>query len=506
MLTRRTLLKQGGCAALAVPLLIRTARAQAATFDYYISITGNDSNAGTLASPWSITALNSKRSIYAGKRVGIVAGIYNTNTLNQAASWNSPALGVNGGAAGSPTYVASCDASGNYSPRAATLTALSSAGVFPSVEAGIIGQGNSIPNKGNVTLDGLIITGSYEYGIVFYPSTGAGEGGASGITIENCEVYNITGYENDNVAGILLWQVTGAVVRNCKIHQCIPTSGNIGMQDCCGIMAFSSHGNIYEYNTIYNTTVCIYDKNGNNGGHTYRYNYLEQTSASGSTPLYALTDCTGGNPGDVHTVHHNIMIAPNMIWQSQDVNNYPSHESIVFYNNTCYYNGSWSTGGVILQAAGSAVSPAATITHYNNIYYCTGSPTYVGNMSLTAGTTALSDYNCYGNTGQVLGISSASSPGVPKAYTLAGFQAANGSDAHSINTAPSFVSPTSLNPTGYQLNPGSAGKGAGSVTGTSGGATCDMGAWGYDPALGTPPSRIGCDFGPLPKSPVLTVS
>jgi Right handed beta helix region len=510
MVTRRTVLKQGGCIALAstVPLL-GPARAAATTFDYYISTNGKDSNPGTLASPWSITALNTQRSTYAGKRVGIIAGTYNTFALNQAGAWSKPGLSVNGGSASSPTYVASCDSTGNYSPRAATLTALNpSGGAFPTVECGVIGQAyGTVTNSGNVILDGLIVTGSYEYGVVFYPGGGSSsqEGGPTGVVIQNCEISNVSGYENDNLGGILLSSLTGAVVRNCKIHNCVPTSGNIGNQDCAGIFSFHCHSNVYEYNTIYNTTCGIYDKNELNGNHTYRYNYIEQDSAVGPYALFALMDCAGGNAGDVMTVHHNVFIAPQT-WSGTNPFHDPSLQGLIFYNNTCYFgNGGFNPGGLWYPASGPAISPAAMVTLYNNIFNCKGNPNYQGFLNLIKGSVALSDYNAYSSSAAYFGLASPSNPWTPTLYTFAAWQN-NGFDRHSQVGTPGFASPTSLNPTGYQLLAGSVGKGAGSTTGTASGTACDMGAWGYDPALGGPPAHIGCNFSPLPSAPALTVS
>jgi len=508
MLTRRTVLKQGGYAALAssIPLLIRPVRAQTATFDFYISTSGNDSNPGTLASPWSITALNSQHSVYAGKRVGIIAGTYNTYTLNQAGAWSKPGLSVNGGTASSPTYVASCDTSGNYSPRAATLTALSPSGAYPTNESGIIGQAyGTVANSGNVTLDGLVVTGSYEYGIVFYPGGGSAstEGGPSGVTIQNCEISNISGYENDNLGGILLWSLTGVLVHNCKIYNCVPTSGELGNQDCAGIFSFYCHSNIYEYNTIYNTTCGIYDKNAPNGNHTYRYNYIEQSKAVGPYALFAFMDCAGGNSGDVSVAHHNILIAPQT-WSGTNPSHDPSLSGLKFYNNTCYYSaGGFSLGALWFPASASGSS---MVTTYNNIFTCNGNPGYQGFLNLVNGSVALSDYNAYSSSGAFFGLASAggSSTWTPTLFAFSAWQA-KGFDAHGQIGTPAFASPTSLNPSGYQLNAG-VGKGTGSTTGTTGGTACDMGAWGYDPALGGPPTQIGCNFGPVPSAPILTVS
>src|ERR1700722_14786747 len=108
MFTRRTLLKRGGCAALAtaVPMLIRTARAQTTSYNFYISPTGSDSNPGTLTSPWSINAINTKQSTYAGKSVGVLPGTYNIyalcHALASSGSQQTAALSINGGTAGSP--------------------------------------------------------------------------------------------------------------------------------------------------------------------------------------------------------------------------------------------------------------------------------------------------------------------------------------------------------------------------------------------------------------------
>ena len=139
MLTRRMLLRRGGCAVLAttIPALIRPARAQSASFDYYIGPNGSNSNPGTLASPWSITALNSNQSTYGGKRVGIIAGTYNVYSIWSGVK-NTPTLRVNGGTPSSPTYIASCDANGNYLPRGATISALNPANNAPPTTEGSI--------------------------------------------------------------------------------------------------------------------------------------------------------------------------------------------------------------------------------------------------------------------------------------------------------------------------------------------------------------------------------
>src|SRR5881394_1643565 len=83
ILTRRDALALGAVAATSLYLpggWIRSASAQT-SFDYYIGPNGSDSNPGTLSQPWALSALNTKRSTYAGKVVGLLDGTYAIQTL-----------------------------------------------------------------------------------------------------------------------------------------------------------------------------------------------------------------------------------------------------------------------------------------------------------------------------------------------------------------------------------------------------------------------------------------
>ena len=51
-----------------------------AVFDFFIAPNGDDNNPGTLSSPWSITAFNTKMSTYSGKKVGIIGDIAGVQT------------------------------------------------------------------------------------------------------------------------------------------------------------------------------------------------------------------------------------------------------------------------------------------------------------------------------------------------------------------------------------------------------------------------------------------
>ena len=525
MHTRRTVLKQGSWAILAsvVPLIMRPARAATTTaFDYFISTTGNDANAGTLASPWAITSLNTKRSTYAGKRVGLIGGIYPVYGLWQNApdgGPGTPALNVMGGPNPSTmTYIASCDSSGNYSPRAAQITASPSGtpgGGLPGTASNsraIIGQGSASPTNGmgNVHFDGLSVSDSNGY--AFALRGGQPGARANGFIVENCEIYNVGGYEGNNPGGITQNDCIGNQIKNNKIHDVYEETYQTGWHNCPGIFSFGCLNNVYTYNTIYNCQSGIYDKDSNNGGHTYAYNYIEM----GYVHAQFCIRGAGEVAGQQKTVHHNIFVLGSTAVSVFDgacdsgPNYWTPYGSIVFYSNTIYAEGGFQQG-LEWQAQGTSVSPAAATKVWNNLWATPTPSPYssliLGNSSGSLGTPI--DYNGYFGT---------TTPGfqLGSVYpTLAAWQAATGKESHSYNQAGTsglFVNPRQAQlPSGYQLVAGSSPAiGKGSTNGLSSGSACDLGAWGYDPALGAAPTQIGANFStnpnPVPGAPILNVS
>jgi hypothetical protein len=531
MLTRRTVLKRGGCVALvsAVPLFIRNARAQSATFDYYISTTGSDSNAGTLSAPWAITSLqhgNANNSKIAGKRVGLLPGTYNVYSLWLNAAWNAPALDIPGGTASTPTYIGSSNASGQYAARTAHITANNN-GALPGSSGSsvaIMGQGYE-QAKGYVTFDGLIVSDSNGY--CFYLNGGGGNGGSGGgsFIVQNCEVYNVSGSEGNNPGCILFYNDSGSVVQNCLIHDAQIAGG--GNHNCAGIFSFNCYGHTYQFNTIYNCNSGIYDKDISNGGHTYYGNYIE---INGSNPINCVTNSGNGNVGWTRTVHNNIfVIAANtgqngiLIGADDSGSVWTPSESMVFYNNSIYVlSGGGVQNGLIWQSLGTGVSPTASVKNYNNIMQSSGAGYALVQFNPASGAVAISDYNCYTAAASGGGVFGTGTSGAPSSnYSLANWRTKFGFDTHTITGSPSFSNPgtnlgsgglyTDVTTTaGYALAAGSPCSGTGSSNGTSSGTPCDMGAWGG----ATPPTQIGSNFGvslsapvtPLiPNAPVLTV-
>lgn len=509
--SRRSVIKHGGMALGAMVLpwwKVRRAQAQSATtFDFYISPTGSDSNPGTLSQPWALTAINTHQADYAGKSVGLLDGTYNVYSLVNGGSYLNVGLLVNGGTASSPTVIAAVD------QQKAILDAHNPTdGSYPSGTAGIIGvgQGDSPPSLGNFIIDGLLLTGSNTFGITIHgqgPGTVNNQGGATGIVVRNCEIYDITSSSfGNNPAAVNPSYVTGFLLQNCRIHPML----NSGSAQVTGLLSFNTLNNIYEYNTVYNAEVAMEEKEGPQGGTTVRYCYLEGYDSS----LGTVRDFAGGRPGQTTTFHHCVVVGPSP-WNNNDATNPSgiSQEGLLCYNCTFYYGGGdFPTGALVWQSwgSGNSTSPPALVKVYNNIYYCTGPGAIGSDVILTAGTISQSDYNCYrpASATQPELYTKPIGGGSYSSYSLAGWRAADSLDVHSIADNPNFVSPTSANPAGYRLASGSPCISAGRIGGVSTGAACNMGAWD-----GTV-TQIGCDFGSgaaasssasLPDAPVLSV-
>jgi hypothetical protein len=505
MISRRKILKGGAAAAtiLWVPLIgARRAFAQtAAPFDYFISPTGDDNNPGTLASPWSITAFNSKMSTYSGKRVGIIGDVAGVQTpiqygtvggvkttlyskLNSQA--NQPILNINGGTGASSTYVGSCTSSGVYQRGWAIIDASNpSGGAHATLDAAILmGQnGNTssqVPNPDNITYDGLTIR-NFSYCAIAEESAGAN---FVNVVIKNCEFYGSTTSVSSNNPGAIRFQATtGAQVLNCKFHDCQNASGSdFGPYAYPGVFSYSSNALIVTNCTFYNI-VSVQQKDGSQdavisycyldagtfgvyGGSSYGTSYYEGTNASGHTT----------------TMHHNICLG--MIW-NQNATGAAYDGNWEFYNNTCYIN----TSNPIFY-----LNPAAgsTFHTYNNILYTQGSwGAQYGSVKFVGANSALApqwDYNYYHAaptfyTGSLISYSS---------WQALGF------DAHSHTGGSPFSGiPAAQVPTSFSVNTSSP-----AYTGGIGGAIC-----GALDGSGT----VGCNFGStapvlVPAAPSLQVT
>lgn len=353
-----------------------TVNAASSSFDRFIAPNGDDSNTGLLSSPWSITALNSKQSVYHGLKIGIigdVAGVQTVYTFGTAAgvqttlsslatSANSvpnqdvTILQVNGGTSGAPTYVASCDSSGVYragwaiiDPSSGTVTP-SGGGIQPvGPSMCVIGQsfymsnaplGNVPGNVGNVTLDGLVIRGGSYAGINF----GDTKPNVNNCIVQNCQVYNCNcSTSGNNPGGITFANHTGTVVTNCLVYNCITTGGTEFPEGMAAIRSYSGLGMVVTGCTFTGCGMSIYMKDGHQYG-TFSYNYLDcglfGTSSNTGIGDFGLMAIVPGT-GQTLTVHHNIIVGQGLRTFGDE--HLQVTGAINVFQNTFYANSSMTT-------------------------------------------------------------------------------------------------------------------------------------------------------------------
>lgn len=522
--TRRQLLKAGGvlipAAVVAPGILWRTARAAmaATTFDYYISPNGSDSNPGTLAAPWAITAINTKQSTYAGKRLGLLPGTYRVSSL-MGTNENVAALTIAGGSGPSnQTYIGSSDASGIYSRGAATLQANDN-GYYGG------GNGNQSPimaarsGANYWTVDGLRFTGfsMWAFHVGNSPSGGAC---ITGWTIQNCEFTGGNDQSNTTSNGvncgvIIVYASVNGLVTNNWFHD------NVGSTDtqhwsCVyqwGLGNTPTAGNVYSYNTIVKSGN-LHGKEAPQYNTEIAYNYIDMTGTlstseyCGAAIMGFMAD--GGNAGGTATKWHHNVIRANVM--ALDFNNdNPTHSytdsPLYIYNNTIVLIGKQTNGFVSGGYDGSG--SGHQVSAYNNLYYDNGqSVSTYGYWLTNTDVFALCDYNIYGSWNSFCTVSPGAntSAGMVSRGSLSAWASAiGGLEVHSSTNSSNPFASAGVDALQYQIASSSPAYEAGRVGGTPTGAICHVGAWD-----GTV-TRIGCDFADgvisvLPDPPSLSVS
>jgi hypothetical protein len=502
--TRRDLLRGGAAIATAVvtPLWARRVLAEttAGTFDYYISPTGSDSNSGTSSSPWALTALNTKQSVYAGKRVGVLPGTYSCTSLlggSYTGSFATPAFNIRGGSSGSPTVVQST------TPRGAILDAGANAS-NNSPGQPLIGTIGPTAGAGYITLDGFEIKNCYGRAVSVGQQTGASFAGTRllGIVIQNCYVHDVTNnISGANPTAITLYSCQGALIQNNFV-----TNMYDNYSRASGIEIWTSTQTITQYNTVISKSSQqsggILHKNSSQNSNTLRFNFIDMT-ASGSSGTYGMIVDDDGDGSTTDSIYNNIIVADAPVQSAAiDVGSFPaSQNKQVWYNNTFVGSPNCSVGCWVRFGA------ASTIKFYNNII-SRGTVGGRGDLDTSAGALALLDYNCY-PVNPSLGLSANDTTAYPNSLTgkIASWAATLpsstvGRDSHSIAASPMFAGSGSGS-SYYKLQSGSPCSGKGSSNGTTSGSATDIGGWGNGA------TQIGCNFQPgsvVPDAPVLTVS
>jgi hypothetical protein len=477
LLSRRRLLTGASATALAGYCLPWSGNASAQVsggFDYYISPTGNDNNPGTMAAPWALSALNNaaKRSLYAGKRVGLLDGVYNVVSLlgqSPDTSWVSNHISLPSGSAGSPTVVKAVNPPGSGGWN--VILDGQRGSYSGNRECGVIGPLFSSGRSASyVTIDGIEIRGAN------YQAIHAHDNG-NYLTVQNCYIHDqqyvtdTDGVPSKNSATVSLIGVSNALIRNNLFEDCGAPSDS-HRHDF--ILTYGSTDCIIEYNTITNVGDggnCVYYKvaGPRNKRMITRFNLFDRSRASGVGTNFGILYTGSDVSTDEERIYGNIVHGgPGRPCFSLIA---AGHSGIVsVYNNT--FVGDWSRDGGCNLSAGTP----ATVNFYNNILSRSGTG-YNGDVNIAAGTAlGMVDNNLYDSSPALSIIRGGS-----RYSNLASWQSASGKDARSqVTTDPLFVGTGSFGDY-YRLLTGSLAK----ILGIGG---TEVGAWGS----GT--NQIGCSF------------
>lgn len=499
--SRRDMLRMGGIALPAATLLQSwfPALSQVVdSFDYYISPNGNDSNPGTLAQPWSITAINTQQAKYAGKRVGLLDGTYNVFPLYSRAANDgyTPLLQIAGGKAGSPTVIQAVNA------RKAVIQANN--GTTYGSNSPVLGTVGASVN-GHVTIDGIKLTGHSSKGIYLgdYGVAATTSTRFPGFTVQNCEFtgQNATALAyGNNLSSLEIAGAVGALIQNNYFHDNIGYRLN-SADHFSGWLCWFTSGSLWQYNTLISTGG-MYGKEHGNFANEIRYNYVDSSTFSGGSGdnggIADYCDDSLTHHGVSQSWHHNVIKSIDGVDGRSTSSGY-FNDVLSIFNNTLIISNSGQSDGFIGKS-----SPNYPPNIYNNIVYSSATGDHaLACWNLNAG--GRIDYNLYYSTASSYIWNAFADHNATTRANVGSFSAwksAIGGDAHSLSGAnPLFVA-TGTGANYYALQAGSPAKNAGKSDGTSGGTTCDMGAWGNNP-----PARIGCNFlTAQPDSPTLSVA
>jgi hypothetical protein len=491
------------------------------TFNYFISPTGSDTNAGTFSSPWAITSLSAyafnannvaNNASIAGKRVGLLPGTYSIVSLLE--TWATH-IGPNGGdssyygdgysilfclpsgSAGSPTYIGGCNSSGVYAPGNVTIDGGNAQVNSNAVLVPVIGQGdNSGTLGGYVTIAGLKFINTPFKTVEFGGSNNFGSNtNIQGWTVQDSEFTSInwsTALSGGNNSAIELIGAQGAVITNNYFHGFTGEFGSTDGNHCNATIQWWSLSTTYSYNTMLGPG--MYGKEGGNAGTTIQYNYIDNTGWTSSLGIQDFVGQTTTATGLTTTIHHNVVVSNTNDLRPTLGGTYYFPDPLVVYSNT--FVNTPDTSQAQFTGLSARVVPGDA-TYYDNIHWMdTTVQFYYSSLNVDAASAGQMDYNLYYTTATANwgSYSSDTQTGAPTGYsTFSSFKnaLANTNEAHSVSGSdPKLDSIGSTGASNYKLGSGSAASGAG-TTSLSGGTATDMGAWGN-----SAPASIGSSLGP----------
>jgi hypothetical protein len=455
-----------------------------ATFDFYISPTGSDSNDGlTTSTPWAITAINTKQATYSPTtmtgdvRIGLMNGTCDISGFTPKTGGYDPILQVKGGTSGGSVVLEAVN------DRLAVIDA--TGGGF--IDCPIMGD-NTASRRGYIQIRGIKFVGG-ESKTISLGDNGSATPDYAGYVLEDNE---ITGMDCRGVAGggnyscVEIHSFDGPILRNNYCHDNIGHTLN-SADHWANFQLWAGQNPTVEYNTL--IAGAVYGKASNCTGHLIRYNYIDVSSLTAAA-CSALQDCAGTDSTTTGTsiFEHNVLIGSQNDMRETTGSSY-FHHAAIFRFNTIVIKTASASGGLLLRAG------AGLLDHYGNIYYEESTSGDRGFVWINDEADNVFDYNHYYNVSgdKVWKQFLAPADNNRNSYTtLATFITGMGGgiDANSADSGDPLFVGSGAGALFYQLQGGSPCKDSGKSNGLSGGTTCDKGAWGG----ATPPTRIGCDF------------
>ncbi len=429
-----------------------------ATFDFYLSPTGNDTTGdGSLGNPWAITAISSKAATIAGNTVGLLDGTYRITSGGD----DEHLINIPSTAAGVTIEA--------VNPRLAIITTNNGSGVYPQGTGGIAGLDTIRVNADGVTFKNIKF---FELG-----GNGITLQDVDNILIEGCWFADIygkrkTSFADDNLGGIFLrtqaTPKTNVTIRNCLFEDIFALNQTIALNDSCGIGSmFGAENWVIENCTFKRMGKPAFLK-GQCKNFTARYNFVHECSgwfmgASTANTGNVSNNYVYGNAGRV-----------NWLFGANSANTQGDAADIFeMYNNTIIIDTVAGTNscdfGYMNFTGGS--NPQAMKFYNNAIFMNAGFGLGPGMMRFPPGTEAVStrvdvfDYNRYSRFQISDDVGSTSYSSVPWATIY---------DTHSSIGSLGLVDVTGDTPADFEPDVGSALLGAGTVDGI-GGAACDIG-------------------------------
>lgn len=490
MVTRRKFLSLGIGAALAVPampaLFGRAWAAEAGPFDFYISPDGSDENSGTLSSPWSITALQSKSSMIAGKHIGLASGTYICTAF--ATGGNDGGLQVT---ADGVTIEAIAE-------RAAIITTDNN-GNYPQ----------STSPAFNVTGNGVVFRNIAFHKFSFSPIRVNGDDQ----TYEGCDFFDsdyrrVAGYSVNDNNGFVFYggnKPNRTTFRNCRFERTRNGNSVMNYNNCCLGPLYYGQNTVVEQCSFYDSGSALGWKGFTLGGLVISGCYFDKSlMRNGILGLQS-----DGQIGEPHIVDNSIFNDCGYAFDCWQANE-PETEAVMKVRNCTFIVSQKAQQYGIGVAGLNNCSHKMSSDHFNQsewfnniVHFKSGNAPI---FHLYPGSTpqqlfGVIDYNLYSK----IDFQDLTSGG-SRFTTLAQWRsrlsngAVTGQEAHSLVDAPLFVNANGSNADDFKLLSGSPGKSDGRLNGVNTGQPTEMGAWGGGAG------QVGCNFGARPVPPDLSVS